>query len=71
MNKSYRRPAVAIIGGGSIGTGWAIAFAVGGHDVRVFDSDPERLVDARQEVLDRLDGLEEFGLLSGTTVGVR
>ena len=67
MNKSTQRSAVAIIGGGSIGTGWAIVFAVGGHDVRVFDSDPERLADARQEVLDRLDGLEEFGLMSGTS----
>ena len=67
MNKSNQRAAVAIIGGGSIGTGWAIVFAVGGHDVRVFDSDPERLVDARQEVLDRLDELEEFGLMNATS----
>lgn len=67
MNKSTRRPAVAIIGGGTIGTGWAIVFAVGGHDVRVFDSDAGRLVDARTEVLDRLNELEEFGLLSGSS----
>ena len=67
MNKSIRRPAVAIIGGGTIGTGWAIVFAAGGHDVRVFDSDAGRLADARREIPDRLKELEEFGLLSGSS----
>ncbi len=66
MKKSDRRPPVAIVGGGTIGTGWAIVFAAGGHYVRVFDSDAGRLADARQEVLDRLDELEDFGLLSGS-----
>lgn len=62
MNKSVRHPA-AIIGAGSIGTGWAIVFAAAGHDVRVFDTEPARLVGAQREVADRLRGLEEFGLM--------
>ncbi len=67
MNKSIQRPAVAIIGGGTIGTGWAIVFAASGHDVRVFDCDAARLADARREVLDRLKELEEFGLLTDSS----
>ena len=33
--------AIAIIGGGVIGGGWAARFALAGHDVAVFDPDPE------------------------------
>ncbi len=32
---------IAIIGGGVIGGGWAARFALAGHDVSVFDPDPE------------------------------
>ena len=32
---------IAIIGGGVIGGGWAARFALAGHDVAVFDPDPE------------------------------
>ncbi len=65
MNTSIHGSAAAIVGSGSIGTGWAIVFAVGGHDVRMFDNEPARLVDARQEISDRLSELEDFGLTDG------
>ena len=65
MTAAIERQAVAIIGGGSIGVGWAIVFAVAGHHLRVFDSDRERQADARREIGDRLAQLEEFGLMSG------
>ena len=68
MNTSIHGSAAAVVGAGSIGTGWAIVFAVGGLDVRVFDSEPERLVDARREISDRLNDLEEFGLADGPAV---
>ncbi len=32
---------IAIIGGGVIGGGWAARFALAGHDVAIFDPDPE------------------------------
>jgi carnitine 3-dehydrogenase len=32
---------VACVGGGVIGSGWAARFALNGHDVKVFDPDPE------------------------------
>lgn len=67
MTTSIERQSVAIIGGGSIGVGWAIVFAVGGHHVRVFDSDMGRQADARREIRDRLLELEDFGLMSGTS----
>ncbi len=63
MTRIIEQQAVAIIGGGSIGVGWAIVLAVGGHPVRLFDSDQERRADAGREIRDRLAELEEFGLM--------
>jgi len=54
---------VAIAGAGTIGVGWAIAFARAGIPVRVFDPDTARLVAAREEIDGRLRMLDEHGLL--------
>ena len=55
---------VAIVGAGSIGTGWAIVFATAGRPVRLHDTAPERLAAARTEIGARLADLQEFGLLA-------
>lgn len=54
---------VAVIGGGSIGTGFAVLFAVAGFDVRVQDPDAEALMRAQADLGDRLDLLERAGRL--------
>jgi L-gulonate 3-dehydrogenase len=54
---------IAVIGGGSIGTSWAIVFARVGHPVRVYDPDPQRRDAASAEVLERLTALAEADLI--------
>ena len=56
---------IAVIGAGSIGTGWAIAFAAAGFAVRLQDTDPARLDAARAEA-DRSGSaiLQSYGLLA-------
>jgi 3-hydroxyacyl-CoA dehydrogenase len=56
--------AIAIIGAGSIGTGWAIAFAAAGLGVRLQDTDRARLDAARAEAAQRLGDLAFYGLLA-------
>lgn len=59
-----RRPPVAIVGGGTIGVGWAIVFARAGHPVRLHDTDPQRLEAALGEVAQRLRDLADAGLIA-------
>jgi L-gulonate 3-dehydrogenase len=54
---------VAVVGAGTIGVGWAVAFARAGFGVRVHDPDPARLEAAPREVRARLDALATHGLL--------
>jgi L-gulonate 3-dehydrogenase len=54
---------VGIIGGGSIGTGFAIVFARAGHRVRVQDPDSSRRAVVPGEIDTRLGELAEFGLI--------
>jgi L-gulonate 3-dehydrogenase len=54
---------IAVVGGGSIGVGWAIVFARAGRHVAIHDSEPQRLDAARRELADRLDELAVAGLL--------
>ncbi len=54
---------IAIVGAGSIGTGWAIVFARGGHAVALYDSDARRLAAAAGEIDARVGALEAAGLL--------
>ena len=63
MSPSSGEPAVAVIGAGSIGTGWAILFASAGFRVRLQDIDADRLATARNEAAARLAKLAARGLL--------
>ena len=45
-------PPVAIIGAGRVGSGWAARFRLLGHNVRIFDPDPEAFSRA-EAVFDR------------------
>jgi 3-hydroxyacyl-CoA dehydrogenase len=56
-------PTIAIIGAGSIGTAFAIAFARAGYTVRVQDPDAERRAAAPGEIAARLADLASFGLV--------
>jgi L-gulonate 3-dehydrogenase len=65
MNAS-RDPAdspIAVTGGGSIGTSWAIVFARVGHPVALYDPDPLRREAASVEILERLTALAEAELI--------
>ena len=56
---------IAIIGGGSIGTAFAIVHARAGHLVRLFDADPARRSVLVDEIAASLAELAAFGLLEG------
>jgi L-gulonate 3-dehydrogenase len=58
-----RRTPIGVIGGGSIGTSWAIVFARAGHAVRLYDRDPARLTAASPEISERLEVLGQADLL--------
>lgn len=62
--RAGERSPVAIVGAGSIGTGWAIVFAAAGRPVRLYDTAPPRLTDSLAEIRARLDDLDSFGLLA-------
>jgi len=55
--------AVAVVGAGSIGVGWAVTFARAGLPVALHDPDAERLEAASREIRSRLDDLADFELL--------
>ncbi len=57
--------AVAVIGAGLIGRAWAIAFARGGHDVRIHDEVPGAAEKAVQFATGAVQALAEEGLLDG------
>lgn len=57
-------PAVALIGGGSMGLGWAIVFARAGCAVRVFDAAPAVLDAVQPGIASRLSGLAAHGLIA-------
>jgi 3-hydroxyacyl-CoA dehydrogenase len=54
---------VAVIGGGSIGLGFALVFARAGIQVAIFEPDPNRRTAVMNELLERLLVLREFNLL--------
>lgn len=60
--------AVAIIGSGFIGRGWAIAFARCGYDVRLWDVKPEAAPAAKDYVASILPDLADADLLNGYSV---
>lgn len=55
---------IAIIGGGSIGTAWAIVFAAAGHAVTLHDTDTSRHAASHREIGERLADLADAGLLA-------
>ncbi|MGE0239508.1 MAG: 3-hydroxyacyl-CoA dehydrogenase [Parvibaculaceae bacterium] len=57
---------IAVIGAGSIGLAWAIAFARGGHDVRLFDPQDDALRQAPDAIGKRLERLADFALIDET-----
>lgn len=56
---------IAIVGGGSIGVGWAVVFARGGFDVALHEPDGERRREAPADLRRRLDSLAAGGILAG------
>src|SRR5687768_13975310 len=58
---------VAIVGAGLIGRAWAITFARGGHEVRVYDAVAGAAGEAVRFAADALPALEAEGLLDGQT----
>ena len=59
--------AIAIVGAGLIGRAWAISFARGGHEVRLFDETPGVAGAAQKFAGDALPLLEAEDLLEGQT----
>lgn len=57
------RDAVALVGAGSMGLGWAIVFARAGLDVRLYDAVPAILEQARPAIAVRLEELVRQHLL--------
>ncbi len=58
---------IAVIGAGLIGRAWAIAFARGGHDVRIYDQQPGAAAAAAAFAETALPALAAEGLLEGAT----
>lgn len=53
----------AIVGSGLIGRSWAIVFARGGHEVRLWDRDPAQVERALSSVAQSLDDMAAAGLV--------
>jgi L-gulonate 3-dehydrogenase len=58
------RAKIAVVGAGSMGVAWSIVFARSGHEVALYDPVEDRLEAARNELIARLEALEERGLIS-------
>ena len=58
---------IAIVGAGLIGRAWAIAFARGGHEVRIYDEIAGAAGKAAQFAADAFPALAAEGLLEGQT----
>ena len=54
---------VAVVGGGSIGVGWAVVFARAGADVALFEPDTERRAAVPGDLAGRLERLARGGLV--------
>jgi len=57
------RETVVVVGSGLVGKSWAMLFASGGHEVRLFDAIPEVLSGAPKFIYDKLHALEAKGQL--------
>jgi 3-hydroxyacyl-CoA dehydrogenase len=54
--------AVAVVGTGLVGCGWAVVFALGGAEVRLFDSDRKSLHGAPARIRKSLEDMQAAGL---------
>ena len=61
---------VAIIGSGFVGRAWAISFARGGHDVALWDEDPQAPGKALAYIEKLLPDLESNDLLNGASARI-
>lgn len=61
---------IAIVGGGSIGVGWALVFARAGHDVTLHEPDPVRRSAVDPDLRGRLEALAAGGLLAEGSAAV-
>jgi 3-hydroxyacyl-CoA dehydrogenase len=59
-----RGGAVAIVGTGLVGMGWAVVFARAGATVHLYDANPQVLEAAPARILRQLEDLDSYGLLS-------
>ena len=55
---------VACVGGGVIGSSWAIQFAMKGLDVTLYDINNEQLGKSEAQMHKSLDALEQFGAIT-------
>ncbi len=60
------KQAVAIVGAGLVGAGWAIAFARAGHPVRIYDANADIAAKAIPWATEQLTALRRHGLLDET-----
>ena len=58
-----RGQAVAVVGAGLVGSGWAIVFARGGLSVRLFDAQPGAAGSALRTITEQLRALDAAGLI--------
>lgn len=61
-----RRPPVALIGGGTIGLGWAVVLTTAGHEVRLVEPDASRRATLREAHRERVALLARHGLATVT-----
>jgi len=54
---------IAIIGGGLVGSGWAIIFARAGKQVKIYDSNPDTAGKALSIIGQQLEDLKSYGLI--------
>ena len=54
---------IAVVGTGLIGQAWAIVFARGGHEVRMWDGHPDAITKAMPLIAEQLDDLKQAGLI--------
>ncbi|MBA2331203.1 MAG: 3-hydroxyacyl-CoA dehydrogenase, partial [Actinobacteria bacterium] len=55
---------IAIVGGGSIGVGWAVVFARAGRETALYEPDPARRANVAADLEHRLERLAAGGLLA-------
>lgn len=61
---------IAVVGSGLIGQAWAIVFARGGHNVRLWDGDPAAIVQALDLINVQVKDLKAFGLIEDSVEAV-